>query len=490
MQSGGNPAALPCQTAHSVNNNTHEGLIMPDLFSVAQPLTDVMKKSAARYANYVVTNRAIADIRDGLLPVQRCVLWSAYHIANKSFAKSTRVTGDVMGKYHPHGDSYGTVVKMTAKHVMHPYLEAQGNFGSLIDTPAAARYTEVRMSEYGRMFTSKDYLPLTPFVSNYDGKDKLPVYLPALLPNILLNGTFGIGYGYMARLPAFTQDSVNRLIAKYFRYGKVTDADCDKLVPAFVDKAEFVRTEAFTEFLRTGKGAMSIRPVCSVHHNTINVTGMYAINLDRFSKTLMESPDVRSVTDISEEACIIQVQVNRNPKAVLELISRELSATEPLRANLLINDIGPDYVSDNETLPSELGEYPMPMLVKTWCDYRIDLERKMLTLRRQDANTAIIKNTVLINAAQSLKQLADVLLTKDPEQLRRKVADILHLKELAHADYVLDTSLRRLSGLSVAALDQDVKKLKTEVNALSGKLTNIDAATQAAVEESFGILRG
>ena len=171
------------------------------------------------YGVAVNEDRSVPCNIDGLKPVARRVLWAAYSMgsrANGKPVKSARIVGEAMGKYHPHGDKaiYDTMVGMVNATVGSMY--GQGNWGTLSDpTPAAMRYTESKLNKYSEsVFFDNFYLPAIDYVPNYDGMNKEPLVLPALLPNLLLNGTFGIGVGVSTSIPSYTLKSLMKVIKK------------------------------------------------------------------------------------------------------------------------------------------------------------------------------------------------------------------------------------------------------------------------------------
>src|SRR6266699_74326 len=171
-------------------------------------IEDEMRRSYLDYAMSVIIGRALPDVRDGLKPVHRRILFGMYeqgNTAGKPYRKSARAVGDVMGKYHPHGDSaiYDSVVRMAQDFSMrYPLVDGQGNFGSIDgDNPAAMRYTEVRLTELAEELLADIDKATVPFVDNFDGRHQQPVVLPARLPNLLLNGSDGIAVGMATKIP-------------------------------------------------------------------------------------------------------------------------------------------------------------------------------------------------------------------------------------------------------------------------------------------------
>src|SRR5437870_295369 len=171
-------------------------------------IEDEMRRSYLDYAMSVIIGRALPDVRDGLKPVHRRVLWAMHELGNaynKAYKKSARVVGDVIGKYHPHGDTavYDTIVRMAQDFSMrYPLVDGQGNFGSVDgDSPAAMRYTEIRMARIASQLLADVDKETVDFTANYDDTLKEPVVLPARIPNLLVNGSSGIAVGMATNIP-------------------------------------------------------------------------------------------------------------------------------------------------------------------------------------------------------------------------------------------------------------------------------------------------
>ncbi|MBR2848912.1 MAG: DNA topoisomerase IV, partial [Mycoplasmataceae bacterium] len=187
-----------------------------------QSLDNIMSDRFARYSKYIIQQRALPDVRDGLKPVQRRILYSMNDLNlqyNKSYKKSARVVGDVIGKYHPHGDSsiYEALVRMAQDWKMgEPLVEMHGNKGSIDDDPAAAmRYTEVKLSKISSLMLQDLEKKTIPFTPNFDDTEKEPVVLPSYIPNLLLNGAKGIASGFATEIPPHNlSELLDAIIAK------------------------------------------------------------------------------------------------------------------------------------------------------------------------------------------------------------------------------------------------------------------------------------
>lgn len=210
------------------------------------PLADFVQERLHNYAVETITERAIPDVVDGLKPVQRRVLYSAYRIAFSKPARTAKVIGYCLGGFHPHGDtSVGDAIHTLVSKQAHPLLTGTGNWGSLIDPPAAPRYNALMLSHYGRLFVDSDYInkQVTDYVPTYDSEDEEPVVLPSPLPHILMAGISGIAVGAATEIPAFTIQSVVRMLTRILKGEKLKPIDFAKtLKPALTNGGTLVST--------------------------------------------------------------------------------------------------------------------------------------------------------------------------------------------------------------------------------------------------------
>jgi DNA gyrase subunit A len=210
------------------------GKMIADLASQSVNIEDEMKKSYLEYSMSVIVGRALPDIRDGLKPVHRRVLYGMQDLKNyfnRPYKKSARVVGDVIGKYHPHGDAavYDTIVRLAQDFSMrYPLVDGQGNFGSVDgDPPAAMRYTEVRMTRLAQDFLSDIEKETVEFVPNYDDSLSEPIILPTTIPNLLINGSSGIAVGMATNIPPHNLSEVCDAIIKLIENPEI---DLDELL--------------------------------------------------------------------------------------------------------------------------------------------------------------------------------------------------------------------------------------------------------------------
>ena len=231
-------------------------------------LEDEMRRSYLDYAMSVIVGRALPDVRDGLKPVHRRVLYAMHELGNdynKPYKKSARVVGDVIGKYHPHGDVavYDTIVRMAQDFSMrYPIIDGQGNFGSVDgDAPAAMRYTEIRMSRIAHEMLADLEKETVNFASNYDGSEHEPLVLPAKLPNLLVNGSSGIAVGMATNIPPH---NLNEVINACLALIDKPETDIEALMrhipgPDFPTAAIITGVEGIREAYRTGRGRVYVR---------------------------------------------------------------------------------------------------------------------------------------------------------------------------------------------------------------------------------------
>ena len=241
-------------------------------------LKKTMETSYIDYAMSVIVSRALPDVRDGLKPVQRRVLWSMIELNNgpdKPHRKCARIVGDTMGKYHPHGDSsiYGALVNMAQDWSFHyPLVDGHGNFGSVDgDSPAAMRYTEARLSRISMEMLADINKNTVDFVPNFDETEKEPVVLPARIPNLLINGTTGIAVGMATNMPPHNLGEVIDACVRMIddRVAGKPDTPIEDIMkiikgPDFPTGAQILGTRGIQEAYRTGRGKIRVRAVTDI----------------------------------------------------------------------------------------------------------------------------------------------------------------------------------------------------------------------------------
>ncbi|KUK37306.1 MAG: DNA gyrase, A subunit, partial [Thermodesulfobacterium commune] len=235
---------------------------------IAVSLEEELKESYLDYAMSVIVGRALPDVRDGLKPVQRRILYAMYETGNdwnKPYKKSARIVGEVIGKYHPHGDMpvYESIVRMAQDFTMrYPLIDGQGNFGSVDgDAPAAMRYTEVRLAKIAHELLADIEKETVEFVPNYDNTLKEPVVLPSKIPNLLINGSSGIAVGMATSIPPHNLSEVINGLIFLLRNPEASVEDLMQYIkgPDFPTGAYIVGTEGIKQAYATGRGSIKLK---------------------------------------------------------------------------------------------------------------------------------------------------------------------------------------------------------------------------------------
>ena len=337
-------------------------------------VTDFAKNAMSDYIEETVTNRAIPAFQDGLKPVQRKILWAMYKMGlfyNLSHKKSAKVTGEVIAKYNPHGDSsaYMAMGNMAQAFQKYNFIDGQGNWGAWSgELPAASRYTECRLSELAQTcLLDKDYLKVVPMVDNYDGTEKEPVYLPARLPFILLLNISGIATAVRTGLPSFDLKALAEVCIDYLKTGKMKT---DEIIPiTTINGGKCISTkEEQLEFYKTGSGVLKFQPSYIMGKDRMIITGVQDdFNFEKVSDNLLDLPEIKSVKDEGSTEIKIGVYFkgNLDQKALDKIISK--TQTKCIYStNILINKVNEENVPK-----AKYKETNIYSLIKNWCKFRV-----------------------------------------------------------------------------------------------------------------------
>ncbi|MEL0258365.1 MAG: DNA topoisomerase (ATP-hydrolyzing), partial [Gammaproteobacteria bacterium] len=327
-------------------------------------LDDEMRHSYIEYAMSVIVGRALPDVRDGLKPVHRRVLYSMHELNNghnKAYKKSARIVGDVIGKYHPHGDTavYDTIVRLAQPFSMrYPLVDGQGNFGSVDgDSPAAMRYTEVRMSKLSHELLSDIDKNTVDFNPNYDGSENEPTVLPTRLPNLLINGASGIAVGMATNIPPHNLneiiDSVKVLIKDP---SLASDEEIDRFIeqsgftgPDFPTGAEIKDNGGIYEMIKTGRGSFKIRAKHKLEEKkdktSIIITELpYQVNKAKLIEsiaTLVKEKKVSGISHLRDESdrdgmrVVIELKKGEQSDVILSSLYKQTNLQTSFSANMV-----------------------------------------------------------------------------------------------------------------------------------------------------------
>jgi len=433
------------------------------------------------YGTYVVQERAIADIRDGLKPVQRRILYSMHSSLgmryNKPFRKSAKVVGQVMGDLHPHGDQaiYEALVKMT----WHRYstIEGQGNFGGTSDPPAAARYTECRPTEFGNQLF--DCLSATKFVPNYSDDLKEPEVIPSRVPLLLLNGSRGIAYGIAANIPPHNLGELCKLCLKVL---KADGTDLKKalktfLGPDFPTGILLSNEDELYELYSTGRGTLRFR--CS--YKFMEAKDHWILQVKNFGPDFSPSRFISKCEELADQnqleyvvdatAADDEILVGfTNPRIIQQRVLPMLNTTVKFAFYFLSPD------ENGKTQPKLSG---LIEIIKLWLKYREEIESEILRQKiaelekqhlHEDAKLAAIRN---LDAVFKIVSDRTIDVAKKMDKLHRSLS--ITLKQ---AEYIYDRTLAQLDALNEAATLEKMDALDDELIENKHLLKTVDTVIE------------
>jgi len=456
----------------------------------------VMEDSFLRYSMSVIIDRALPDVRDGLKPVHRRILYSMNQNGNRSnakFVKSARIVGDVMGKYHPHGDSsiYDAMVRLAQDWSMRYMLvQGQGNFGSMDGDPAAAmRYTEARMAKPADEMLADIDKETIDFRDNFDGSEREPVVLPAKLPNLLLNGQIGIAVGMATNIPPHNLSELVDATIELIDNPEATTDDLLKHVkgPDFPTGATVYGGAPMKQAYQTGRGSVTIRAVAEIEEtkkgrHQIVVTEMpYAVNkatlIERIAE-LVKEKKLLSISDIRDESArgsvrmVIELKKDAYPKKVLNQLYKMTSLQTSYHFNMLalIDGIQPRVLGLQEILAEYIKHRQIVVRRRTEFELRKAKERAHILEGYKIALDNIDEVIRIIRASKT---------TDIAEKALRKAFGLSEIQAKA----ILAMQLRRLTGLERQAIEDELNELLKLISRLEEILASEEEILKIIKEE-------
>ena len=464
-----------------------------------------MQRSYLEYAMSVIVGRALPDARDGLKPVQRRILYAMQELGltpDRPYRKCARVVGDVLGKYHPHGDQavYDALVRLVQTFASrHPLLDGHGNFGSVDDDPPAAmRYTETRLAPIAHQALLEEIGDDTvDFAPNFDGSQQEPTVLPAQLPFLLLNGCSGIAVGMATSIPPHNLGEVVDGLVALIRKPELSDEQLLELIPGpdFPTGGEVLLSSGLRETYLNGRGSIPMRGVAHTEEvqpgkgrhkrNAVVVTELpYQLSKAGWIEKLADSvndgkiggiADIRDESDREGMRVVVELRRDADPDKVLKELQRRTALQSNFGAILLA-------LVDGQ--PRQLS---LRQLLQTFLDYRelTLIRRTSHALRKTEDRLEVVEG--LITALNNLQQvIAMIQEAKDAASARASLMVRLDLSE-RQADAVLAMPLRRLTGLEQESLRQELEELRAKRERLNLLLENRDQLLDAMVNELKGL---
>lgn len=446
---------------------------------------DVMEDSFLRYSMSVIIDRALPDVRDGMKPVHRRILYTMGEQGLRPggrFAKSARIAGDVMGKYHPHGDSsiYDSMVRLAQDWVMrYPLVQGQGNFGSMDGDPAAAsRYTEARLGRAGNELLIDLDKETVDFRDNYDGSEQEPVVLPAKLPNLLLNGQVGIAVGMATSIPTH---NLGELVDATVELIDNPDATVDDLLryvkgPDFPTGAVVYGGDPMRQAYMTGRGSVTIRAVATIEEakkgrHQIVVTEMpYAVNKANLIEKiadLVKDKKLTTISDLRDESArgnvrvVIELKKDAYPKKVLNQLYKLTALQTTFHYNMLalIDGIQPRILGLHDILSEFIKHRQQVVRRRTEYELRKAKERAHILEGYKIALDHIDEVIKTIRASKTQDEAEAALIEK------------FALSEI-QAKAILAMQLRRLTGLEREAIENELNELRALISKLEAILAD------------------
>ena len=458
-----------------------------------------MQRSYLDYAMSVIVGRALPDVRDGLKPVHRRVLYAMFdggYRPDKAFSKCSRVVGDVMGKYHPHGDSaiYDALVRLVQPWSMrYPLAAGQGNFGSPgNDGAAAPRYTETRMAPLSMEMVRDIDENTVDFQDNYDGRTEEPSILPSRFPNLLANGSVGIAVGMATNIPPHNLREVSDAATWHLTHPEASDEElleaCMERIkgPDFPTGAQILGTRGINDAYRTGRGSITMRSVVAVEEQNgrtaLIVTELpYQVNPDNLAMKIAElvkEGKIAGIADIRDETSgrtgqrlVIVLKRDAVAQVVLNNLYKHTQLQESFGANMLA-------IVDGVPKTLQIHQF-----IRYWSDHQVEVivRRTTFRLAKAEADWHILKGYLL--ALDALDAVID-LIRKSPtvEDAKTGLITLLSIDD-EQATAILNLQLRRLAALERQKILDQAEELQRQIKEFTAILESPQKQREIIVEE-------
>ena len=463
---------------------------------------DINKKMRSSYLDYsmsVIVARALPDVRDGLKPVHRRILYGMQGLnlaSNGPYRKSARLVGDVMGKYHPHGDSsiYEATVRLAQDfNTRYPLVDGQGNFGNIDgDGAAAMRYTEVRMTKLAEEILRDINKDTVNFVPNFDENEKEPTILPSRFPNLLVNGSSGIAVGMATNMaPHNMNESIDGIIA-YIDNDNISISELNEIIkgPDFPTGAQIMGTEGIKSAYETGRGKITVRAVAEIktfknNREKIVITELpYQVNKSSLIMKIAELAKnkvidgISNITDASNRKginIIVELKRDANAEVVLNKLYKNTQMQTTFGIiNLALVNGKPEILNLKE-------------IIRYYVDHQVEVvtRRTKFDLDKAEKRAHIVEG--LFIALDNIDRIIKIVrASKDDNEAKEKFYQEFKLTE-AQSQAILDMRIRRLTGLERERLEAEYEKLKADIKWFKEVLENNDVLMNVIKEELLEI---
>ena len=461
-------------------------------------IEEQMRSSYIDYSMSVIVARALPDVRDGLKPVHRRILYGMMELGNtsdKPYKKSARTVGDVLGKYHPHGDSsvYMALVRMAQSWVMrYPLIDGQGNFGSIDgDSPAAMRYTEARLRKIGEDMAEDLYKETVDFVPNYDNVEEEPTVMPTRIPNLLINGSSGIAVGMATNIPTH---NLSEVIDACVAYIDNPEIDTDGLMehvkaPDFPTGCDIYGLAGVRDAYETGRGRIVMRAVCEIetgdYHDKIIVTAIpYNVNKEELIKdiaAMVNEKKIEGISNINDESdqsgmrIVIDVKRDANANVLLNKLYKMSALQTSFSVNCIALVHGRPRLLTLKDCISNFIEHRHEVVIR----------RTKYDLRKAEERAHILEG--LIIASDNIDEVVRIIrAAKSPADAKAGLIERFNLSEI-QANAIVEMRLRQLTGLLQEQLHAEYEELERKIAYYKEVLVNEELCKKVIKDELIEI---
>ena len=464
------------------NNKRSVGIIRSS--DVSSFSSEAMKT----YGSYVILDRAVADVRDGLKPVQRRILWAMHELRlSTGFKKSAKIVGDVMGNFHPHGDAsiYQTMVNMVGDR--YPLVEGHGNFGGPTDSAASMRYTEARLSPLASSLF-KD-IEVASLIDNYSGDRKEPLVLPSRIPLLLLNGSSGIGVGLRASVPPHNLRELVRCLIYFIKKENPRIGSIVKNMPGpdYGQGVLLSSSEDVTDLYKTGKGTLHYR--CNYSFDYTEDTPLLVVNdlapgfnLSSFLKKMRSLADDSLIEFCSDATSSSGVRVYigfKDPVVIRDRVIPELHTTQNYSFYVVQKE-----EEDNSLCEDNLFQGGLFRLFEEFVSFRRTVEKLRLRREFSLAKEKLLKARAVLSAIKNLDHVYEVLRSSHSSlsAMREAMSSALSISE-EQAQHVLNMKVHRLALMNKDEVSESISGIKEELYSIKDSLSDIDGVIVKHLKE-------
>ena len=457
-------------------------------------ISNEVKQSFMEYAMSVIVARALPDARDGFKPVHRRIIYAAHELGMKSdkpYKKSARLVGEVIGKFHPHGDTavYETVVRMAQDFsIRYPLIDGHGNFGSIDgDGAAAMRYTEVRLAKIAEEFLRDIDKEVVTFVDNYDGSEQEPAILPSLLPNLLMNGSVGISVGMTTSIPTHNLTELLDASIALIKDPSLNPLDLIQYLkgPDFPTAAYIIGDQGIKDYFTTGHGSLTIRSKVEIKekgNKTYLVVSEIPYLVNKASLVeeiaqLVHDKEIEGISDIKDESNRegIRILIELKKDAIAEVVLNHLYKKTKLQTNFSVH-----LLSLHNGKPVILN---IKEIINVYNEFQILIVRKRLQFQLKKASERVHYLEGLEIALDHLDAVINIIRNaKDKDSAAQELMSNFHLSEI-QAKAILEMKLQSLTGLEKSKILDELKELRALVVDLKDKLSNEEKIKNIVIDQ-------